>query len=154
MGVPVRPGQPAPNVMIDVLDAAVRAGVGEFGACGLLLTPQFGPRQRFQMVLTDAELEPTPLLAEPVCVHCASLSSVCPLGAISADGVDISICRTCQNGAQPNSLHPAGKPDRLGALCARNCVQALEDAGRLENVFARPFRARAPWGVVVERRGL
>lgn len=154
MGVPVRPGQPAPNVMVDVIDAAVRAGLGEIGTCGLLLTPQYGPRQRFQLVLTDAELDPTPPLAGPVCVRCADLSAVCPLGAITAEGLNTAVCRTCQNGALPNPAHPAGQPDRLGALCARTCVQALEDAGRLENRFARPFRARAPWGVVIERRGL
>ena len=31
MGIPVRAGQPAPNVMLDFDDAAVRAGLGEIG---------------------------------------------------------------------------------------------------------------------------
>lgn len=38
--------------------AAVQAGLGEFGLSNLLLTPQFGPRQRFAQLLTDAELNP------------------------------------------------------------------------------------------------
>ena len=38
--------------------AAVQAGLGEFGVSNLLLTPQFGPRQRFVQILTDAELTP------------------------------------------------------------------------------------------------
>jgi epoxyqueuosine reductase len=38
--------------------AAVQAGLGEFGLNNLLLTPQFGPRQRLAQILTDAELEP------------------------------------------------------------------------------------------------
>jgi epoxyqueuosine reductase QueG len=38
--------------------AAVQAGLGEFGVSNLLLTPQFGPRQRFVQLLTDAELRP------------------------------------------------------------------------------------------------
>jgi len=38
--------------------AAVQAGLGEFGLNNLLLTPQFGPRQRFAQVLTDAKLIP------------------------------------------------------------------------------------------------
>ena len=38
--------------------AAVQAGLGEFGLSNLLLTPQFGPRQRFAQVLTDAKLKP------------------------------------------------------------------------------------------------
>ncbi|UCG07725.1 MAG: epoxyqueuosine reductase [Desulfobacterales bacterium] len=36
--------------------AAVQAGLGEFGLSNLLLTPQFGPRQRFAQLLTDAML--------------------------------------------------------------------------------------------------
>jgi len=38
--------------------AAVQAGLGEFGASNLLLTPEFGPRQRFVQLLTDAKLTP------------------------------------------------------------------------------------------------
>jgi epoxyqueuosine reductase len=38
--------------------AAVQAGLGEFGLNNLLLTPQFGPRQRFAQILTDAKLIP------------------------------------------------------------------------------------------------
>jgi epoxyqueuosine reductase QueG len=38
--------------------AAVQAGLGEFGLSNLLLTPQFGPRQRFAQVLTDVKLKP------------------------------------------------------------------------------------------------
>ena len=38
--------------------AAVQAGLGEFGLNNLLLTPEFGPRQRFAQVLTDAKLIP------------------------------------------------------------------------------------------------
>ncbi len=38
--------------------AAVQAGLGEFGVSNLLLTPQFGPRQRFVQLLTDAKLTP------------------------------------------------------------------------------------------------
>ncbi len=49
--------------------AATRAGLGEFGFSGLVLTPQFGPRQRFVSVITQAELEPDPLLTEKVCMR-------------------------------------------------------------------------------------
>ena len=38
--------------------AAVQAGLGEFGLSNLLLTPQFGPRQRLAQILTDARLLP------------------------------------------------------------------------------------------------
>jgi len=159
-GVSVRPGLPPPNVMIDVRAAAIRAGLAEIGYCGELLTPQFGPRQRFQLILTDAPLDPTPLLSEPVCDLCKACMESCPLGAWDEGGdrsitiagkamtvaeIDLAKCRQCRNGAQPNPHHPAGNPDRLGALCVRTCVAHLDETGRLENAFANPFRKRPAW---------
>ena len=49
--------------------AAVRAGLGEFGLSGLVITPQFGPRVRYVSVITEAELDPDPLLKEKVCMR-------------------------------------------------------------------------------------
>jgi epoxyqueuosine reductase QueG len=158
MGVRVRPAQPEPNVMPDTDDAAVRAGVGEIGYSGVLLTPQFGPRQRVQMILTDAELEPTPLLEAQVCPRDERCPHSCPLNAYGAPKervicgkrmtvaqVDYARCRRCQNGARPNRYHPAGKPDRIAAVCIRTCVDCLEKNGRLSNRFQSPFRKREPW---------
>ena len=163
MGIPVKPDLPPPNVLVDVEDAAVRAGLGEIGYARFFLTPRFGPRQRFQAILTDAVLEPDPICAEPICDRGPDLHArFCPLGAIdpareetlvicgkemTVAGVDYATCKTCENGARPNLYHPAGKPDRLGALCARSCLAHLEEAGRLGNAFKSPFRKRAPWQV-------
>ena len=49
--------------------AATRAGLGEFGFSGLVLTPEFGPRVRFVSVITEAELEPDPLIKEKICLR-------------------------------------------------------------------------------------
>ena len=49
--------------------AAVRAGLGEFGFSGLVVHPRFGPRARYVSVITEADLEPDPLLSEPVCMR-------------------------------------------------------------------------------------
>ena len=49
--------------------AAVRAGLGEFGLSGLVVTPQYGPRVRYVSVITEADLEPDPLLTEKVCMR-------------------------------------------------------------------------------------
>lgn len=169
VGIPVRPGQPAPNVMMDFDDAAVRAGLGEIGWCGLLLTPQFGPRQRIQIILTDAELTPAPVFDGQICDRCREHASFCPLDAISVEGehtveiagkqmviagIDYARCRSCGNGAFPNMHHPSGKPDRLAALCTRSCIGYLEDSRRVGNTFNSPFRKRSPWGVVEERKVL
>ena len=83
MGVAVRKDAAPPNVMLDLDDAAVRAGVGEIGYCRVLLTPQFGPRQRVQAILTDAEIAPSPMLAEPICPRDGQCKGFCPLGALA-----------------------------------------------------------------------
>jgi len=67
--------------------AAVQAGLGEFGLSGLLLTPEFGPRQRFAQVLTSAELVPDkPLnlnLCEQAIPQCKfACIRVCPVNAV------------------------------------------------------------------------
>jgi len=49
--------------------AATRAGLGEFGYNNLLLTREFGPRQRLNSIITDAELMPDPLVTEPICLR-------------------------------------------------------------------------------------
>ncbi len=167
MGIPVREGQPAPNVMIDFEDAAVRAGLGEIGFCGVLLTPDFGPRQRVQLIITDAPLDPDPLVEEPICDRCVEKEEACPLGAIEVTAVtervicgkvmpvariEYSKCRTCANGAAPNPHYTSGLPDRLAAFCMRTCVDRLEKAGRVKSTFANPFRQRNPWQVITERR--
>jgi len=160
MGVSVKKGLPPPNVMLDFDAAAVRAGVGEIGYCGVLLTPEFGPRQRIQMILTDAELEPSPVLTVPICPGPEACKPLCPLEAIAGGKelvicgrtmtvaeIDYAKCRSCKNGAKPNKWHPSGKPDRIAAVCIRSCVDLLEKAGRVGNQFATPFRTREPWQV-------
>lgn len=160
MGVAVRKGAPSPNVMLDFSDAAVRAGVGEIGYCGLLLTPEFGPRQRIQMILTDAEIEPDPILEEEICPRNDECEGVCPLNAFKGEkkiivcgksmkvaDIDYAVCAGCKNGAQPNPHHPAGKPDRMAAVCARTCIDYLEKSGRISNQFVSEFRKREPWTV-------
>ncbi len=47
--------------------AAVRAGLGEFGLNNLVLTPEYGPRQRFSSIITTAKLTPSHLWKEKLC---------------------------------------------------------------------------------------
>jgi len=161
-GIAVRKGAPAPNVYPDFARVAVACGLGEIGINGDLLTPRFGPRQRIQLILTDAPLDPDPLCEEKVCRECLACAESCPLDAVSTTEfeeltiagktmrvakIDYAKCRVCQNGACPNKYHAAGRPDRLGAICNRTCVDALEARGAVENAFENPFRVRQPWGI-------
>ncbi|MFN2229694.1 MAG: hypothetical protein ACK2VA_07990 [Anaerolineae bacterium] len=65
--------------------AATRAGLGEFGYNNIVLTPQFGPRQRFNSIITEAELVPDPLIEDPICLRdgCALCIRACYMGAIT-----------------------------------------------------------------------
>ena len=60
--------------------AAVAAGLGEFGWNGLVINPEFGPRIRFNCIITQAELPPTPMYAGPAlcdkCMRCVKHCSM------------------------------------------------------------------------------
>ncbi len=82
----VAPGRAAPDVAVHLRIAAYLAGLGEIGYSKVFLTPQFGPRQRVGIVITDAPLEPDPLYAGPrLCNRCMACVRACPGQAISAN---------------------------------------------------------------------
>lgn len=161
-GVSVADGRPAPNVYPDFDYAAVACGLGEIGLNGIFLSQKFGPRQRFHMIITDAEIEETPLFEGTICDACGKCASSCPLGAIDVNNtkeidicgkkmtvadINYDVCRSCQNGACPNRLAKNAKPDRIAALCNRTCICHLEEADTLDNKFENTFRQREEWSV-------
>ena len=58
----LRPGAVPPNVHLAIRIAGVAAGVGEIGWSKVFMTKKFGPRVRLAAILTDAELEPDPMI--------------------------------------------------------------------------------------------
>ncbi len=162
VGVPVAPGKPAPNVMLKARTLAQAAGLGETGLHGLFLTPEFGVRQRFAMLLTDADLEPDAPFKPHVCDDCGACVKACPLGALddsasTAGGLpgharavatrDNARCRICQNGAVQTNEGRFNAVERMGAACSRACIAALEARGATAERFNEPFRQSAPWAV-------
>ena len=161
-GVAVAEGRPEPNVYPDFDYAAVACGLGEIGLNGLFLSPKFGSRQRFHMIITDAEIEETPLFAGQICDKCGKCAAACPLGAVNVQERDVievcgkkmevatiayDRCRTCKNGACPSRLAAVAKPDRVAALCNRTCLCHLEENDLLENSFNQSFRKRDAWSI-------
>jgi ferredoxin len=82
---PVEDGKPAPDIMIHLRIAAYLAGLGEIGFSKMLLTPEFGPRQRVGVIITELELEPDPIYDGPqLCNRCMACVRDCPGQCISA----------------------------------------------------------------------
>ena len=159
-GVSVADGRPAPNVYPDFDYAAVATGICTLSYNRIVFSKEFGSRQRFHMILTDAELESTPLLEYTICNQCRNCADACPLGAISkteteeieicgktftVGKIDFDKCKLCKNGAVGNRFSPKAKPDRIAALCNRTCMCTLEERAVLTNTFATPFRTNATW---------
>lgn len=160
VGVPVEPGKPAPNVMLDAPVLAQAAGLGEIGLSGLFLTPQFGPRQRFAILLTDAELEADSPFVPHLCQGCHACIDACPLNALDSSSVmkkgfrdeqsDVAQrnngrCLRCRNGAIQTNAGRFHTVERIGAACGRACIAALEERGLTQEKFNHPFRQQAAW---------
>ncbi len=62
---------------------AVAAGIGEFGANALFLSPEFGPRMRLCTIATSLDLEPDPLSDKKICTYpeCIECIKACPVEA-------------------------------------------------------------------------
>jgi reductive dehalogenase len=76
---------PCGNDSTQSIPLAIDAGFGEIGRNGLLLTPEFGPRQRLCKVLTNLPLAPD----KPIdfgmvayCENCHACAKSCPVDAI------------------------------------------------------------------------
>lgn len=86
---PVAEGKAAPDVNPHTRVAAYLAGLGEFGWSKVFLTPEFGPRVRFGIVMTELQLEPDPIYEGPsLCNKCMACARDCPARAIPSDPND------------------------------------------------------------------
>ena len=83
---PVGPGKAAPDVAVHLRIAAYLCGLGEIGFSKMFLSPQFGPRNRIGIILTELELEPDPIYDGPqLCNKCMACVKQCPGKSIPAD---------------------------------------------------------------------
>lgn len=162
VGVPVAAGKPAPNVILNYRLMAQAAGLGETGLNGLFLTPEYGPRQRFAMLLTDADLEADAPFAPRLCDDCGACLQACPLQALDRADAEAfglpgrqrpvasrqnKLCLQCRNGAQQTNEGRFNTVDRIAAACGRACVAALDARGIGRQKFPSPFRTSQPWGI-------
>ena len=62
--------------------SSVAAGLSELGWHGIALTPEYGPRNRFVSIITEAPLKPDPLYNGPkLCDMCGECIKACPMDA-------------------------------------------------------------------------
>ncbi|MBQ7567121.1 MAG: hypothetical protein IJT18_08370 [Oscillospiraceae bacterium] len=86
---PVAPGKPYPDVMVQLRIAGYLCGLGEIGWSKMLLTPEFGPRVRVGIIITEMELEPDPIMEQgTLCNRCMACAAQCPGGCIPKDPND------------------------------------------------------------------
>jgi ferredoxin len=60
--------------------SAMAAGLGRIGWSSLLITPQYGAAVQLASVITNAELEPDPMIEKDICNKCYKCMEVCPTG--------------------------------------------------------------------------
>ena len=125
--------------------AAVLCGMGERGLSGTLLTDAFGPFQRYCFILTDAELEETPLVKPHLCDNCGECRKACPGHAIHEDGMrDNWQCAAYYRGANmtKNPFMDAsaylGMPKRHAILSGEAELTREEAIAVLEHTYFYP----------------
>jgi len=118
MGQKLRPEHATgPDGIVSLRMIGVCCGLGELGLHKLLLTPQYGPRQRVFAVFTDAELTPTPLFQGEICDECGLCAKECEANAIGPERsvkIQVEDCTYCHgplDTAACGRIHPGSKPE-------------------------------------------
>ncbi len=80
-----------PDARSNALEA-VAAGLGQIGAHGALLTPEYGPHQRQIALITNAELPVNAVYqGEDLCTHCGTCHTLCPMTAFEPNTFDVHV---------------------------------------------------------------
>lgn len=109
-------------------NAAVLAGLGNYGKNSLVITPQFGPRVRFVSVITDLPIEANnnnnviKNTIDDVCEECNICIDACPVGALSYKNGIVSINKSACQGYMDQA--------RLCTLCQAICPKGKEAANQ------------------------
>lgn len=169
---PAREGNPYPDVLVHFRLAAYMAGLGEIGWSKIFLTPEFGPRQRFALLLTDAELEPDPIYKGKICDRCMQCARNCTGKAISmTESVKVTVaghelewgkfdplaCEKGLQGGMDKELNPFegdyprhygyGRAIEGGCGCIRACMIHLEERKKIKNLFKNKFTDKKQWKI-------
>ena len=87
LGFPARAHMAGSNYQAVLPPLAWKAGLGEMGRMGILITPRHGPRVRLGLLTTDLPLipdRPASFGVQDFCIRCRKCSDNCPSQAIPA----------------------------------------------------------------------
>jgi epoxyqueuosine reductase QueG len=118
----LRYGAPDPRHNISYKKAAVLAGFGAFGKNQLLIHPEWGPWLMLRTVITDAPLPRDAPIDFSPCDDCSLCVQVCPVGALSENGIDRDKCER-----QVGYVHERSAVIHLsphGRINCEECVRA------------------------------
>lgn len=122
---------------LDFLDCAVKCGLGERSKIGSLLTSEYGPFIRYCFILTDAEIEETPMVTPSLCDGCNECIRACPGCAIDEKGkVDSWRCAVYYNGAN-RSKNPFMPPEAFAAFDEEKRLQIIKGIAEFDDEEAK-----------------
>jgi len=85
--------------ILSLRHSAALAGIGTITRNHLLTNRRYGNRITLGAVLTNAQITPDPIIDEPQCpVACNICRTLCPVNAITDDGVHQKLCRSKAEG--------------------------------------------------------
>ncbi len=108
--------------------AAVAAGLGMFGRNNLFMTEKYGSRVRLVSIITEAELEPDPMLEEQICLgeKCNKCVKSCPSGAFTEETYEYNVGTATVQVCKMDIEKCRGyyKDSVMGTQCGRECMTA------------------------------
>ncbi|MDH3678324.1 MAG: reductive dehalogenase [Acidimicrobiia bacterium] len=122
---------PSMNDTALAIPLAIKAGLGEYGRHGMVITPEFGARLRFGKIFTDLPLahdQPRRFGVKEFCEACDRCAEACPASAIPHGGpVPVALNRSGLKGVRKWSVDGEAcfgywsKINSDCAICVRIC---------------------------------
>ncbi|MEC8999438.1 MAG: reductive dehalogenase [Actinomycetota bacterium] len=149
---------PSLNDTALAIPLAIRAGLGEYGRHGMVITPEYGPRVRFGKIFTDLPVSydrPVELGVTRFCESCRRCTNACPPGAIPDAGpVAVKLNRSSIGGVRKWSVD-GEKCFSYWAQIANDCMICMrvcpynKDFSRLRHQIGRRLAATRLRGLML-----